>query len=66
MSLGSALWTTAEIGVLVVRGQLEHRQPVPVPFAMRLGGYEEKILAHGPFELLSWTAPGDGSCTATA
>jgi hypothetical protein len=28
---------------------------------MRLGGVEEKILAHGPFELLAWQAPGDGS-----
>ncbi|HET7138831.1 MAG TPA: hypothetical protein VFI36_01600 [Arthrobacter sp.] len=60
-SRDEALWTTAEIAVLLNRGDLEHRHPLPVPFAMRLGGLEERILAHGPFRLFSWTAPGDGS-----
>lgn len=27
---------------------------------MLLGGLEERVLAHGPFTLLSWTAPGNG------
>jgi hypothetical protein len=56
-----ALWTTAEIAILLNRGQLDQRQPLAVPFAMRLGGHQERILAHGPFQLFSWTAPGDGS-----
>ena len=56
-----ALWSTAEIAVLLNRGSLEQRRPLAVPFAMRLGGHEERILAHGPFQLFSWTAPGDGS-----
>jgi hypothetical protein len=55
-----ALWTTAEIAVLLRRGQLHQRHPLPVPFAMRFGGHEEKILAHGSFQLFSWTAPGNG------
>lgn len=55
-----ALWTTAEIAVLLRRGLLDQRHPLPVPFAMRLGGYDERILAHGPFQLFSWTAPGNG------
>lgn len=56
-----ALWTTAEIAVLLNQGELDHRHPLPVPFAMQLGGSEERILAHGPFQLFSWAAPGDGS-----
>lgn len=28
---------------------------------MRLGGTEERIVAHGGFQLLAWTSPGDGS-----
>ncbi|MDP9905964.1 MULTISPECIES: hypothetical protein [Arthrobacter] len=56
-----ALWTTAELAVLTMRGQLGQRQHLPVPFALRLGGPEERIVAHGGFQLLSWHAPGDGS-----
>ncbi|WP_028279242.1 hypothetical protein [Arthrobacter sp. H5] len=55
------LWTTAEIAVLLKRGELDRRMPQAVPFAMQLGGHEEKIFVHGPFQLLAWVAPGDGS-----
>lgn len=58
-----ALWTTAEIAVLLRRGELDRRHALGVPFAMRLGGHEERILAHGPFELFAWDAPGTGEYT---
>ncbi|MEZ2389322.1 hypothetical protein AB6813_07205 [bacterium RCC_150] len=58
-----ALWATAELAVLTMRGQLAQRQPLAVPFAMRLGGTQEKVVAHGAFQLLAFHAPGDGSYT---
>ncbi|MBM7847885.1 hypothetical protein [Arthrobacter roseus] len=55
-----ALWATAEIGVLLKRGQLHLRVPKAVPFSMQFGGTDERIFAHGPFKLLEWRAPEDG------
>lgn len=55
-----ALWATAEIAALSSSGRLHERWPASVPFALR-HGETEKPLAHGPFQLLSFTAPGDGS-----
>ncbi|WP_126130586.1 hypothetical protein [Arthrobacter agilis] len=55
-----ALWSTAEMGVLLRQNRLKQRQRMSVPFAMHHAS-DETPYAHGPFRLLSLQAAGDGS-----
>lgn len=55
-----ALWSTAEMGVLLRQNRLKQRRRTPVPFAMQ-NAPDETPYAHGSFRLLSFQAAGDGS-----
>lgn len=55
-----ALWSTAEMGVLLRQNRLKQRQRMPVPFAMQHAS-DETPYAHGSFRLLSFQATGDGT-----
>ncbi len=61
-SRDAALWTTAELAVAVLKGNLASRPVAAVPFALRLSrAGDEGVHAHGPFRLLDYRAPGNGS-----
>ena len=59
----AALWKTAELAAAVFKNKLNAQPTVPVPFALRFGGADEGIYAHGAFRLLEFRANGDGSYT---
>ncbi|MBG0740772.1 hypothetical protein IV500_15460 [Paeniglutamicibacter antarcticus] len=57
-----ALWTTAELAVATLQGNLAGMPVTAVPFALRLSNAgDEGVYAHGAFRLLDYRAPGDGS-----
>ncbi|PYI69091.1 hypothetical protein CVV68_04715 [Arthrobacter livingstonensis] len=55
------MWKTAELAAAVLKSGLASHPTVAVPFALRFGGNDEGIYAHGPFQLLEFRANGDGS-----
>lgn len=57
----SALWHTCTVLAAAGQDRLHEVPGNAVPFAMQLGGAEERIFGSGQFVLSSWEAPGDGT-----
>ena len=57
----SALWYTWDILTKLHQGESQSLPLVAVPFAMQLGGYDERILASHEYAMAEWSAVGDGS-----
>ena len=57
----TALWHTCAVLAAVRANRLEGLPQIGVPFAMQMGGCDERIFGSGEMVLSEWDAPGDGS-----
>lgn len=57
----TALWHTCDVLAKLRLGQAQALPVLAVPFAMKLGGHEEWILASGNYKWARWAALSDGS-----
>jgi hypothetical protein len=57
----TALWHTCAVLNALQRDTVAALPVVGVPFAMQLGGQQERIFGSGEMTLLAWDSPGDGS-----
>ena len=56
----TALWYACDIDDKLRTGRRAELPRVAMPFAMKIGGRQEQILASGSFQLADWTAVGNG------